>query len=68
VKKPDPKDYPDKVNAFIRDMRQWLATQRSRSVPLVPPDLEGLFTPLSVQEAKLHQTVDEIRRRDDETH
>ena len=66
MSQPDPKDYPDRPNEFVRAMRRWQAMRRRPPFPLIPPELEDLFTPLSVQEAKLNHTVDEVRRKGEE--
>jgi hypothetical protein len=63
--KPDPSDYPDMINEYCKAMRFW-QSMHPRPLPELPEGLEELFTPLSVQEARLNITVGKIRRGNQE--
>jgi len=53
---PQPKDYPDRVNAYIKAHRRWQATQPLPPIEPIPADLEHLFTPESLEAARKLQS------------
>lgn len=51
-KKPDPKDYPGRINAFTKDAMAWERLQ-PRPPVAIPEELLELFTDESLENAKL---------------